>query len=86
MADPMKLAMTVSLIDKLTAPAKKLQRSVAGVTEKFGDAAREAKGTIEPLRGMSRRLDDIAQAARRGDYRRERRGRISQSGVTIAVE
>ena len=65
MAD-LKLAMVVSLVDKLTAPAKKLQRSVAGVTGKFGDAARKAKDVAEPMRRMAGRMDDAARAARRG--------------------
>ena len=60
MAD-MRLAMVVSLVDKLTAPAKKVIATVKGVGGKFDDTARMAKDASGALRGVADGLDDAAQ-------------------------
>ena len=49
----MRLAMVVSLVDKLTAPAKKVIATVKGVGGKFDDTARMAKDASGALRGAA---------------------------------
>ena len=62
MAD-MKIAMIVSLIDRLTAPAKK-PAAAQGMVGRFGDTAQAAKGATSALRGVAGKFDKTARAAR----------------------
>ncbi len=85
MAD-MRLAMVVSLVDKLTAPAKKLQRSVAGVTGKFGDSARAARRLSEQAGRLSGAFRRVGASMRKIDWGAwSRRGALALGGLASAA-
>ena len=91
MAD-LKPAMAVSLVDRLTAPAKKAAAAVKSVSGEVGNVSRTAKRATDPLRSVSDKLSAASRASKRaGDRMTGLRGAMRPSvgatkGMTRALK